>query len=201
MSVPGFWKKYILFIVLFIILFGAILWIAIISQIRITLNYKNAINKKTAEINTLEEKVTKLKEANANSADISKAYDTVNNLWPDKEDVGKFIVQSEGLASEKQLVLTNITVAETVLKDTKNTAAAQQKSSDSGTDTPTAGTTKKKEGGTKFTFETESPYNQLFDFIVGMERLARFNSLSDVTISNSADNKLILRLTGYIYAK
>jgi hypothetical protein len=202
MNIPGFWKKYIIFIIIYVILFGAVLRLAVISQILTTLENKNAINKKTAEINTLQEKITKLREANNNLADITKAYDTVNNLWPDKEEVGKFIVQSEGLASEKQIVISNITVAEAVLKNTKNTAAAtEQQSSDSGTKTTTTAKTNQKESGIKFTFETESSYNRLFDFIVGMERLARFNSVSQISISNSTDNKLILRLTGYIYAK
>ncbi len=198
MKVFGFTKKYFIFVALLSLFLGGVVWFGVVAQIQTIISNNTLIKQKISDNTKTEERIAKLKEASSNSAEVTKAFDTVNNLWPDKEDVSKFIVQSEGLASEKQIVLDSITVAEMVVKDTKSTAKTSKdaESIDSSVSKKVT-----KETGIKFSFQTVAPYNQLFDFIVGMERLARFNSESQISISGAAGNELTLRLTGYIYAK
>lgn len=171
------------FVLIFVLV--AFIWFFIWPQAKSLMGNQTEIKKQNDLFEQVQAKNESLIKASKNSPQISQAADTVNNLWPDSEDVSQFIVQAEGLAANKQIVLDNIAVYE---------ASASTKTN--------ANPSAKTPVGTKFSFNATAPYSSTFDFVAGLEKLARFNTISSIALSsNESTGQINLKLNGNIYAK
>jgi hypothetical protein len=195
------WKKLAFPLSAIVILIGALLWFGVISQAQKIILNNEASKEKNEQLTKLQAENDSLEKADKNSAEVESIHEIVSNLWPDTEDVSKFIVQIEDLAQEKGVVLSNIAIAETAPKETKSTAATSTKPSNV-TDS-TASTAKKasKNSGIRFSFDTAAKYNTTLDLITSLEKLARFNSLNSINLSKGSNDTLTVKISGYIYGK
>lgn len=155
------------------------------------------------ESKQLQETVNKdeaLRKAKKDEKQITATYDTVNALWPDKEEVSNFIVLMEELAGQKHITINNIAVEESSGQQVaKPKAATTDDTQDDAAAAPKK--TAKKQSGIKFSFDTTGNYATIVDLISSLESLKRFNSVSTMVLDgNTLGDIITLRITGYIYA-
>lgn len=183
-------RKTLIIILTYVLIFALFIYFILIPSYRGYLKnkQKNLETKQIIEANEI--KINSLKKVESNEKQFSDLFTNVNKLWPDILDVSSFIVETEGLAKEMQIVIDSFSINEQ-----KPVAA---KPAPKGEEEATTTTKSKAPMGTKFTVVFRSDYNTLIDFLTRMETFSRLNSLNTISVS-SAENGLNISISGNIY--
>lgn len=192
-------NKTALSILLYVIVLGTVAYFGLTPALNNLKSNREKLTEKQAELDNTHKKLESLQKASKNP-ELQKISETVNTYWPDNLDVSYFIVQTENLAKNNNLIIENFSVEQPkATKTTKKSTIDEsddKKKSDSGEKTQSS---KKTSMGTQFTFTTKSSYNSILSLIKDMEILPRYNSISMLSINGDQDGQVDLRLTGNIY--
>ncbi|OQA04437.1 MAG: hypothetical protein BWY68_00317 [bacterium ADurb.Bin400] len=209
-----FWKKAIVLLTATSVLSTVLIVVVILPNVREILSMQLKVVEKQKDVDRMQAKLDSLKTANRSKESINRAYLLTNDLWPSEENVSQFLVQVEGLATEKAVALSDLTVNEIIIQPPKTSNTASQASTSTSNSTKESSeskdgeddaASKKKAKGSndriQFMMSGNADYTSLIGFIVSMERLARFNSISSINVFRDKENHLNFSLNGHIYGK
>jgi len=159
-----------------IVIICLIVFVLIPEAKGIALN-KKAISNDKVELANLDAELTTLKKLSETSTEIEQKTAIISKYLPDTLDSSSFIVETEGLAKSLNLVIENFSI--------------------------TGGASASSEDGTQpqsqFTISLKSSFGQTLAFIEQLENLARFNTVSSVSLSAGDGDQISIQLTGQIY--
>jgi hypothetical protein len=177
-------KKYIFYFIFIILGFAAVTYFFTLPAMENVRANKIVFEKKQTELQNLYAKVDILEKASKDSSGYNKIISTINNYWPDNQEISTFIIQTEELAKAEGIVLENFSITQ---------ITSDQKKADAKTSKTTA------KSYVKFSFSTKSTYPVAYDLLKNMEILARFNSINQISLTLDQDNAVNTTLTGEIY--
>lgn len=184
-------KKSIIFTCFYIVLFGGLIFFGFIPALNNLKQSKLKYDQKQQVLRDNYDKIASLQKIEKNPKEFESLSGAVNELWPDTQDISKFIVQIESVAKNSDLVIDNFSVEE-------NAAAKAKPAADSENGSSSSSKTKDSTG-TKFSLAVKSGYPNMIDLIGKMETMARLNSISSVDMSLIDASTINLKLTGNVY--
>ena len=172
-----FWKKIYIIIAVFVLIYIIIIALFLIPSINNLKNNKVSLSQKQNELNENYSKITSFQKIAKNPEEFNLIIQTPHNYWPDESNISDFIVQTEGLANEVELIINNFSI-----EDSSNSGKKPEKKNES----------------TEFSISAKTGYSNIFNLIKNMEELARLNSISSISLS-ATDEDISLKMTGQIY--
>jgi len=174
-------RKIVLAIGAYLIIFVAIIVFALKPSLDGLRQNRQKVSSKQTDLNQIYDKLDYLQKISKNPQDLESNEKIVNNYWPDSSDISQFIIQTENLANNNNLVLDNVSINE--IKNTKTSSNKKDNSSN----------------GSQFSLSLKSSYPSILNFIKGMETLPRFNSISLINLSGTTEGSINVQLTGTVY--
>jgi len=193
----SYWKKILIMASILVVFIFACLLFETKPIIESYNTHKKQYSDKQNDLLSLFDKLDALQKIEKNSDLFEAKSDEVKTLWPETAEVSKFMIQTEDLAKQKNIVLQNFSIQEKKLAKKVSSSQTEEQSSDSSSDS-----TAKKEKSTtitQFSFNTTAPFPVALDLIRSMETFPRFNSISLISISADDDSSVDLNLTGRLY--
>ena len=171
-------KKNLIYIFLLVILFAIIGFFITIPAIQNLSETKQTLNAKQAELDSLSEKVSILQKASIKKEENQEIIDKTNLLWPDSQDISKFMIQTENMAKKNNIVMENFTVSQS---------------------TDTVKKVKQAKKSIGFSFSSQADYPTTFNIIKDMENLDRFNAIDTINMLLKDNGILTININGKIY--
>jgi len=177
-------RKILLLIGVLGLFIGALFFVVSPTLANISQN-KKILSEKQVELKTLSSKVDTLQNITKHPEEFKTINDTVTNYWPDNQDISKYIVQTEGLATAKNSVLENFSVTpqSSTKKKNDNKKVLAYQTFDS----------------VQFSFSVKSHYTTVKEIIESMESLARYNTLSSINLILNEDGLINASFIGNIF--
>lgn len=178
-------KKIIMPLILLVSLYAIIVFLVLLPAIGSISESKIVLSKRTAELQTIENKINVLKQTGSDKEKTDTILATVSELWPDNKDVSTFIISLENMAKNQGLTFNNVSISEPA-----------KTSSTEGSDTKSATLNK---NSVQFAFDTSGNYDQIDQIVKSLENFERFDSITSVTLSATTGSNLNAKFTGLIY--
>ena len=187
----SFNKKSIIFSCFYLVLFGGLIYFVFMPALSRLKQNKATFDQKQQVLRNNYDKIESLQKIEKNPKEFDTLSTAVNELWPDNQDISKFIVQIESVAKDSNLVIDNFSVVESTVK--------KQKATDDSGNASSSNTKTKTDTGTKFSLAVKSPYSNIIDLIGKMETMARLNAISSIDMNYIDESTINLKLTGGVY--
>lgn len=177
------WKKAIVLLAIYLIAILGIGFFITYPAIKQIQKNKASLFSKQKQLKELYAKVDTLEKINKDPEAFGLIYNTVQGYWPDNQDVSSFMIQTEGMAESKQVVMENFSVTQTTA-DKKNEAGKKSAINKSNLG---------------FSFSVKSGYPTILSIVQSMETLARYNSIKSINFNLTGDSTVSTVITGNVY--
>ena len=174
-----FWRKNILWIVLLIFSYLAIIFLVLLPSAKQIERDKQTISTRQNELETLNYKIQVLQKRSRGDDILSKIISDTNLLLPANTETSSFIVQLENLANLNNTIISNLAITEP--KSTSKLSVTNKIQS------------------IIFSFDLNGSYETVTNVIKGLETLGRFNTTTSINMISHDDGKISTQIKGNIY--
>ena len=169
-------KKTLIYGASFLALIAILIFLFLIPFYKNLSKTKSDIAEKQNQFSQNQSNIAYLTKLSSDQASFDKLYNSANGYWPDDAEVSKFLIQTDGLATDLGLVIQTVSINDKV-------------NGKDGKPLPEKG----------FTLSFSADYPTTLQFLKKLENMARFNSENSIGLTLGDQNNLSAQITGFIY--